>query len=414
MYQPDETMLEKYAELTVRVGLNLQAGQRLQVRAPVEAAPFVRKVAASAYKAGCRYVDVIWSDELVTKARFEYAPRDSFEEYPVYLAKGRQEHAQNGDASLGIYAEDPELLKDADQELVALAMKTHQRHNKPFSDMLVRNFFNWSLVSIPIPSWAARVFPDLPPDEGVARLWETIFKVCRVDLEDPVAAWQKHIAELSARRAALNRWRFTALHYRAPGTDLTVGLPEGHLWMSGSSTSANGITYVANMPTEEVFTLPHRERVDGVVSSSLPLSYASTLIEDFQLTFEGGRVVNSRAAKGGDALSRLLETDEGARRLGEVALVPNSSPVSQSGILFYNTLFDENAACHLALGKAYQDCLEGGEGLSDEDFAAAGGNDSLVHVDFMVGSDRLDIDGILPDGSSLPVMRAGEWAFGTS
>ena len=411
MSQPDELMLEKYAELTVHVGLNLHPGQRLLVRAPVETAPFVRLVVASAYKAGARYVDVQWSDDLVSKARYQYAPRDSFEEYPVYLADGRQEYARSGDASLAIYAEDPDLLKDADQELVAIAVKTNQNHNKPFMDMLVRNQFNWSLVSIPIPSWAAKVFPDLPAEERLASLWKVIFKVCRVDLEDPVEAWRQHLSELSARCEALNRQRFTNLHYTGPGTDLTIGLPDGHRWLSGSSTSAGGITYVANMPTEEVFTLPHKDRLDGFVSSTLPLSYAGTLIEDFQLTFEEGRVVNFQAARGETALAKLLETDEGARRLGEVALVPHSSPVAQSGVLFYNTLFDENASSHLALGKAYQDSLDGGKSMSDDDFAAAGGNESLTHVDFMVGSDQLDIDGILADGARLPVMRGGEWAF---
>ena len=411
MSQPDEQLLQKYAELTVHVGLNLQPGQRLLVRAPVETAPFVRLVAANAYKAGARYVDVQWSDELVTKARFEYAPRDSFEEYPVYLAEGRQEYARSGDASLAVYAEDPDLLKDADQELVAIAVKTNSTHNKPFLNLLTRNQFNWSLVSIPIPSWAAKVFPDLPAEERLARLWKVIFKVCRVDLEDPVEAWRQHLSELSARCETLNRQRFTTLHYTGPGTDLTIGLPHGHMWKSGSTTSAGGIAYVANMPTEEVFTLPHRERVDGTVSSTLPLSYTGTLIEDFQLTFEQGRVVNFQAARGETALAKLLETDEGARRLGEVALVPHSSPVAQSGVLFYNTLFDENASSHLALGKAYQDCMEGGESMPDEDFAAAGGNDSLSHVDFMVGSDQLDIDGILADGTRQPVMRGGEWAF---
>lgn len=411
MTQPDPTLLQKYADLAVHVGINLRAGQKLLLRAPVQAAPFVRLVAASAYKAGARYVDVQWSDELLTKVRFDHAPRDSFEEFPAYMAEGRAQYARNGDASLSVYAEDPDLLKDADQDLVAVAIKTAQKHHKPFSDLLVRNQFNWSLVSIPIPSWAAKVFPDLPPEQALQELWQVIIKVCRVDQEDPVAAWQEHVAELAARSASLNAMRLDALHLQGPGTDLTLGLPEAYIFMSGASTSAGGITYVANMPTEEVFSLPHRERADGVVAATMPLSYAGTLIEDFSLRFEGGQVVGFQAAKGEAALGKLLEIDEGARRLGEIALVPHSSPVSQSGILFYNTLFDENAASHIALGRAYRDCLQGGENMDDEAFNAAGGNDSLAHVDFMIGSDQLDIDGVHKDGSRVPVMRAGEWAF---
>jgi aminopeptidase len=404
-----EGLLEKYAELAIHVGLNLQPGQRLVIRAPIEAAPFVRLAVASAYRAGARYVDVNYGDEQLTLARFQFAPRDSFEEYPVHWAKAMKEYAHRGDALLSVYAEDPDLLKGQDAELIHLTELTAHQHMKPVNDFLFAGRFNWCVVSTAIPSWAARVFPDLPAEEREPRLWEAIFRTCRLDQPDPVAAWREHIRRLAARADHLTGRHYTALHYTGPGTDLTVGLPAGHRWESGESATQAGLRFAANIPTEEVFTLPHKDRVDGFVSATRPLPYAGNLIEGFRLTFSAGRVVEFQAAKGADVLGRLLETDEGARRLGEVALVPHSSPISQSGILFYNALFDENAASHLALGHAYPSTLAGGEQLSEEDFARSGGNHSLEHVDFMVGSGEIDVDGVRDDGSAEPVMRHGEW-----
>ncbi len=407
-----EQKLQNYAELTVKVGLGLQPGQRLMIRtAPLESAPLVRLIAAEAYKAGARLVDVMWDDDALTLARFQHAPRDSFEEYPVWRAEALAQAAERGDAILAIYASDPDLLKEQDPDLVAKARRVADQHLLPYRRKAMADAVNWNIISTPIPAWAAKIFPDLPPAEQVSRLWETIFTICRADRPDPIAAWQEHIAELAARRDYLNAKQYTALKYRGPGTDLTIGLPARHIWHGGQKQTVSGIPYIPNIPTEEVFTMPHKERVDGVVASTKPLSYNGVSIEDFSLTFEQGRVVRVSARKGEAVLKKLVESDEGAARLGEVALTPHSSPISQTGLVFYNILYDENASSHLALGRAYRFCVENGPGMSDEEFAAAGGNDSLVHVDFMIGSGAMDIDGVTAGGSLEPVMRGGEWAF---
>ena len=254
------------------------------------------------------------------------------------------------------------------------------------------------------------MFPGVPSSEAVSRLWDAIARMCRLDAADPIAAWETHLGNLAARSEYLNTKRYAALKYTGPGTDLTLGLPDGHMWVSGRSASRNGIPFTANLPTEEVFTIAHKDRVDGTVRASKPLSYGSTLIEGFSVTFERGRIVKMTADKNSDTLQRLLDTDEGARHLGEVALVPHNSPISQSGLLFYNTLFDENAASHVALGNAYKFTLRGGNDMSDAQFESAGGNRSGVHVDFMIGSGDLDVDGVLASGATEPLMRKGEWA----
>lgn len=404
-----EKQLEQYAELIVRVGLNLRAGQKLSVRAPVEGAPLARLVAASAYRAGARLVDVLYSDEQVTLARHKYAPRDSFTEFPVYRAQALAEYAKNGDAMVSIVGEDPDLLKDQDQELVGLSLKTAMTHARNYQDYTSKNNNNWLVVAMPIPSWAAKVYPNLPKEDAVQKLWQAVFEVTRINNGDAVELWKEHVRQLRARREFLNKKKYTALHYRAPGTDITIGLPEDHIWFGGDVRAANGIDFIPNMPTEEVFTLPHRDRVDGTIRATLPLSEGGLLIDDFSLTFKDGKVVDFTAKKGHEVLQSILDTDEGARRLGEVALVPQSSPVAASKMMFYNTLFDENASCHLALGRAYPFTMEGGTAMTNDQFGAAGGNVSLVHVDFMVGSDALDIDAIAADGSVEPLFRQGEW-----
>jgi aminopeptidase len=282
---------------------------------------------------------------------------------------------------------------------------------KPGLAYLERNAINWLLISAPTRAWADKVFPNTPAELREERLWRTIFTACRADRPDPVAAWQEHIRRLAQRRDYLNHKRYAELRYSAPGTDLAIGLPDGHTWASGSSVSERGVEFTPNLPTEEVWTLPHRARVNGVVAASRPLNYYGTLIDGFRLTFAEGRAVEATAAKGQDTLRQLIATDEGAARLGEIALVSNDSPIARSGILFYNTLFDENAASHVALGAAYRFNLAGGEQMSTEQFMQAGGNYSLIHVDFMIGSDRMDIDGIRADGTIEPIMRQGEWAF---
>lgn len=409
MSEQFDDYLEQYAELIVRVGLNLRAGQKLMIRVPIEGAPLARKITASAYRAGARLVDVLFSDELLTLIRYQNAPRDSFTEFPAYRTKAMAEFASQGEAMVAIVGEDPDLLKDQDPALIAIAQKTAMTHSREYLNHITSNKNNWLVVAMPTPSWAAKVFPGLSPEEQLQKLWEAIFKVTRIGQGDPVALWQEHLRQLTGRSAMLNEKHYAALKYRAPGTDLTIGLPEKHLWAGGQEHAANGITFVANMPTEEVFTMPHKDRVDGVIRATLPLSYGGTLIENFSLTFKDGKVVDFKAEKGQEVLLSLLDTDDGARRLGEVALVPQSSPVAQAKMMFFNTLFDENASSHLAFGRAYPFTMQGGDAMSEEQFAAEGGNTSLAHVDFMVGSDEMDIDGITSDGKAEPLIRGGEW-----
>ncbi len=406
-----DTKLQQYADIITQVGLNLRPGQRLLINALLETAPLVRAVARSAYRKGCPYVDVIWRDEQTNLIRFQEAPRDSFDQFSVYIAEGTTKLVQEGGAYLSITSDDPGLLKDQDPDLVALAQRTQRGHMKPVYDLLDRNGFNWCIAAYPSPAWANRVFPNLAPDARQEALWQALFQVCRIDRPDPVGAWKQQVQDFQFRKSYLTAKHYKALHLQAPGTDLTIGLADDHRWMGGTLTTTSGIEFIPNLPTEEVFTLPHRQHIDGVVTASKPLSYAGVLIEDFCLTFEHGRVTEVKAGKGQESLQKLVATDEGSASLGEVALVPHSSPIAQSGILFYNTLLDENAACHIALGNGLNFALQNGEHLSQEEYQAHGGNYSLVHVDFMIGSDQMDIDGITAGGAHEAVMRKGEWAF---
>lgn len=413
-----DAMLRTYADLAIHVGLNLRAGQRLLIIGPLanggaalDAAPLVRHITESAYRAGARAVEALWGDEAMQLSRLRLAPRDAVEEYSRWVPDVLVQHVDAGDAVLSVYANDPDQLKDEDPQLVSAVQQATSRAVRPFRERISRNATNWSIVAASVPSWARKVFPDLEPAEGVEQLWDAIARLCRLDRPDPVAAWRAHLDLLAVRRDRLNERRYTALTYRGPGTSLTIGLPDHHVWVSGQSTAASGIVFAPNVPTEEVFTMPHKDRVNGVVSSSKPLSYAGTLIENFRVEFVDGRAVSVSADKGQEMLRELVSADEGAARLGEVALVPHSSPISQSGLLFYNTLFDENAASHVALGSAYKFTMNGGEEMTDAAFEAAGGNRSVVHVDFMIGSGALDIDGVRRDGTSEPLMRKGEWVL---
>lgn len=403
--------LATYADLIVQVGLNLQAGQQLMAIAPIEASPLLAQVARSAYGRGVRYVHPFYNDDALTLARYRYAPRDSFDFVPEWQVKGMLEILEQDGARLSVAGNDPDLLSGQDSEAIATAQKAGAKAMQPLMRKFMNDEASWCVVATATPAWAAKVFPDAPESERVALLWEAIFKAVRADRDDAVAAWQTHLDELKVRCDYLNERRYKALHYRAPGTDLMLGLADGHVWLGGGKDNTAGTHFVPNMPTEEVFTAPHRAKVEGTVSSSKPLSYSGQLIEDFTLTFREGRVVDVKAARGEDALKRLLETDEGATRLGEAALVPHSSPISQSGLLFYNTLFDENAASHLALGKAYSVNVEGGAAMGEDEAQAVGLNDSLTHVDFMIGSAEMEIVGVREDDREEPVMQGGEWAF---
>jgi len=409
--------LEVYADIAVSVAINLQPAQRLLIIGPLmnggvslEAAPLVRCIAASAYRAGAALVEAIWGDEPMQLARFRHANKNSLTEYSAWLPGALEEHAKGGHAVLSVYANDPDLLQREPTDLVGALQQATSRAVVPFRDLISRNATNWGVIAAACEAWAAKVFGDVPRDRQLSTLWDTIARLCRLDRPDPIAAWRTHLSALAARSDALNRRRYAALRFSGPGTDLTVGLPAAHTWVSGKSVTQTGIPFVANLPTEEVFTIADCHRVEGTVRATKPLSYAGTLIEDFSLRFEAGRVVDLKAARGEAVLRQLVDTDATAGRLGEVALVPHSSPIAQSGLLFYTTLFDENAASHVALGSAYKFTLTGAEAMSDEEFTRAGGNRSAIHVDFMIGSGDIDVDGVLPGGAAEPLMRRGEWA----
>jgi aminopeptidase len=409
--------LKKYADLTIKVGLNLQPGQKLIIQSlrsggvPIQTAPLIRELAASAYQAGAPFVEVLWRDDDLKLIRYKYAPKDSFDEYPSWHADAIIDVIENGGAMLTIASADPDLMDGQDPEHMDQQQRAFLKHWKPISDHIGKSTMNWSLLGIPIEGWAKKVFPDLPANEQMPALWDALFKICRVYEDDPIAAWERHINDLKARAEYLNNKSYRKLHFSAPGTDLTLGLPEGHIWISAGFKTQSGIPFTANIPTEEVFTLPDRRIAEGTVSSAKPLVYSDNVIDNFSVTFKDGKVVDFSAEQGEDMLGKLLDIDDGARMLGEIALVPNSSPISQSGLMFYSTLIDENASCHIALGNAYRFSLESGEKMSAEEFNARGGNTSLIHSDFMIGSGEMDIDGILSEGAAEPVMRAGEWAF---
>lgn len=406
-----EQKLQTYADLIVKVGVNLQPEQRLIIRSDISSAALARLIAESAYKIGASLVDVVWTDDELTLARFKHAPRDSFEEFSAWRTDALEQTAESGGAMISISSEDPDLLAGQDPELISTVAQTAAKHMTGIREYIMRNGISWLVAAAPSAPWASKVFPEQSPQTQIDSLWNAIFSVCRLDAPDPVAAWQAHFADLVVRRNYLDAKRYSALRFTGPGTDLTVGLPENHLWMGGKSVSETGIEFAPNLPTEEIFTMPRRNRVDGVVAATKPLNFRGTLIENIVMTFENGKIVRAAADQGEAVLNKLIATDEGAAYLGEVALVAHSTPISQSGLLFFNTLFDENAASHLAFGTAYRACVEGGTKMSGDEFAAAGGNDSMIHVDFMIGGAEQNVDGIAKDGSIEPVMRAGEWVF---
>jgi aminopeptidase len=406
----DPVKLDRLAEVAVKVGLRLREGQDLLLTAPAVALPLVRRIAEHAYKAGAGLVTPLFSDEEVTLSRFRFGHDDSFERAANWLYQGMAKAFSANTARLAIVGDNPMLLSGQDPAKVARASKANSIAYQPALEKIVNFDTNWNIIAYPSLSWAKQVFPTDAEDVAVAKLADAIFAASRVDSDGAVAAWDKHNAVLRERTEWLNGQRFKALHYSGPGTDLTIGLADGHEWVGGASTAKNGITCNPNIPTEEVFTTPHCRRVYGHVVSSKPLSYQGTLIDDIAVRFEEGRIVEATASRGEEVLNKVLDTDEGARRLGEVALVPHSSPISRSGLLFFNTLFDENAASHIALGQCYSKCFVDGGKLTPQQIAAQGGNKSLIHIDWMIGSDKTDIDGMRADGSRVPVFRKGEWA----
>ena len=405
-----EERLARYAELLVKVGVNLPQGGKLLVNAPLAAAPLVRLVARAAYRAGALDVRVNYFDEHLSLALYEEGSDDAVAYLPAWAAQEAQNMLEDGYARLAIRGDDPALLRDVNPERVAGRSKLQAQAGKTVSEAISGFQVNWCVAAMSTPAWASTVYPDLPQEEAVSKLWDDIFKVTRADRPDPVAAWQEHIAALARRSEYLNGKQYAAVHLKSElGTDLTVGLAEGHIWQGGAEEAKNGIVGVPNLPTDEVFTMPHRERVDGWAVASKPLSVRGQVVQGIRVRFEAGRAVEVSAEQGEDTLKKLLDTDEGAARLGEIALVAASAPVAQTGTLFFNTLFDENAASHIALGRCYSTNVQHGE--NPEALKAAGGNDSLIHVDWMIGTPGTDVDGVTASGEREPLMRGGEWVI---
>jgi len=402
--------LEKYAELVLKVGVNLQKGQGLLIACPVEKREIAEAFTEQAFLLGASDVRVRWEDDVIDRLNYENADVDTLCEVPKWFVESRMYIVEKGYCYVAIAAEDPSAFKNVPAEKLARISAARSKALKRYSDEVMNNGIRWCVVSVPTESWAKQVFPDSGDPEE--KLSVAIEKTMRLDEKDPLAAWNEHIENLERRAKILNDYDFYALRYKnSIGTDLTVGLAENHFWLSAREKAKDGVPFVANMPTEEVFTAPHRSRVDGVVKSALPLSYNGQIIDNFTLKFRRGKVVSVSAEKGEETLKKLIATDKGSARLGEVALIGKNSPIANSKILFFNTLFDENASCHLALGKAYPTTVKGGDGMKLSDLKKLGANDSTEHVDFMIGTPDLEITGIKKDGSTVPIFRSGEWAF---
>ena len=407
-----ENLLKKYAKLAIYQGVNVQKNQTLVISSPIECAEFTRMLVEEAYIKGAKEVVVQWNDELTGKLKYKYSPMEVFETVPEWVKESRLSYAKEGACFLSISASDPELLKDVDPKKVATFRKASSIASREFSSRLMSNENAWSIVSIPTVGWAKKVFPNVSEDEAVEKLWDAIFKIVRVDSQDPVKAWEEHKNTLKKNMDFLNSKRFKSLHYtNYLVTDLIIQLPEKHLWAGGAEFTQDGTEFIANMPTEEIFSMPKKTGVNGKVVSSMPLNYGGNLINNFSLTFKDGKVVDFSAEEGYETLKNLLDTDEGAKYLGEVALVPYNSPISNSNIIFFNTLYDENASCHLAFGKAYSLCIKDGEKMSEEELLKEGANDSLTHVDFMIGTKDLQITGTTYDNEKFDIFVNGNWAF---
>ena len=404
--------IELYANLLVRKGVSLRRGQELVLQAPVERADFVRRVVAAAYRVGAGHVTVIWSDDAVSRLTYENCPLEFFEHTPSWQVLQLNSLAEDGAAFLFLEGQDPAILKGIEPAKPAAASRARNTECRSFRDGMDFGRNAWCIAGVPVQAWANEVFPDLSPAEALYRLWVLILEVSRADGDDPESSWETHNASFEKTKRFLNGQRFDALRYEASnGTNLTIGLPEGHVWDGGAGRTQDGVTFFPNIPTEEVFTSPDRMRAEGTVHSALPLVHAGQVVRDFWLRFESGRVVDFGAEQGREVLRHIIETDEGSCRLGEVALVSKNTPIRQSDTLFYDTLYDENASCHLALGMGFPECISGGVSMSKEQLSEHGVNQSSAHVDFMIGTDDLSITGVCADGTEVPVFVNGQWAW---
>lgn len=404
--------LKKYAELLIKTGLNVQKGQSVVISSPVDCADFARLCADEAYNAGCREVYMNWSDDQITRIKYLYGANEIFDNIPSWRADFYNSVSAEGAAWLSIYSEDPEAMSGVDPDRIRRSSIASGKAIKPYRDRQMLNFFPWCIASVPTPAWAKKVFPDVSEAEAMDKLWDAILNASRVfDDSDPVNEWEAHCNKLSERVHILNSYAFKQLEYKnSLGTDLTIQLPENHLWMGGSEKTQNGINFCANIPTEEVFCAPYKTGVNGTVYASKPLVINGNIVDNFSFRLENGKIVEVNAKTGLEVLKSAINVDEGSSYLGEVALVPYHSPISQSGLLFYNTLFDENASCHLAFGEGYP-CLKDGENMSREELSEHGINDSIMHEDFMIGTADLTITGITADGRRIPVFIDGDFAF---
>ncbi|SFS37547.1 aminopeptidase [Paenibacillus sp. 453mf] len=406
-----QTKLNNYAELLVKVGVNVQQGQTVVLNISIDFPELARAIVKKSYEAGAYKVKVNWSDDAVSRIQYDMGSEESFLDVPTHAAAERIEQAENGAAFITIKSDDPDLLAGVSPQKIINANKTASNALTRFRQLTQSFKVSWTLGSAPSAGWATKVFPDVPEEEAVAKLWDAIFQMVRADQPDPIAAWEKHVATLKEKSSYLNSKQYKQLHFIGPGTDLKLDLPENHVWLGGNKENEKGVWFVPNLPTEEVYSAPFRTGVNGTVSSTKPLSYSGNIIDNFTFTFENGRVTKVTAEKGEETLKGLVGMDDGSHYLGEVALVPHHSPISDSNILFYKTLFDENASCHLAIGSAYSACVEGGTELSPEELRERGLNTSVAHTDFMIGSGKLDIIGITKDGKEEAVFKQGNWAF---
>ena len=408
-----EDKLKEYAELLVRVGVNVQKGQDLVITSQVDQASFARLCVQAAYEAGARAVDMAWSDDAIARMTYLNADESVFDVIPEYRIRFNTDYAEGGACFLHLISSDPENLKGVDPSRLERAHRAYGKYMKRYRELGMASAFPWSIGALASPAWAKRVFPDLPEAEAVAALWEKIFMAVRITGDGTaVEKWRQHQENLQRHVEILNGYAFDRLHYHnALGSDFTVGLCKGHIWCAGGEKTPKGQFFMPNMPTEEIFTAPDRNRCDGVICAALPLSKDGNVIRDIRFVVKEGKIVEATASANEELLRKSIAVDEGASRFGEVALVPYDSPISNSKTLFYNTLFDENAACHLAFGEAYPTTVEGALEMSEEERLSAGLNKSITHVDFMVGTADLSIDGYTADGRCVPVFRDGNFVF---
>ena len=402
--------IDKFAKLAIKTGINIQKGETLLIRADVEASAFARRCVKEAYKAGAKHVYVEYSDEVIFRETYLSAPDEAFDEYPEWQSYKYTEIAKEGGSFLNIVSANPDLLKGVDTDRISRFQKIAGKYLKEWRSYTLTDKVKWSIVAVPSEAWASRLHPDLELNDAIEKLWNEILDCSRVS-ENPVEDWKSHVSNIRNKMDILNKLDPDRLIYKSSKTNLEIGLPQGHIWQGGSAFDPNNIEFCPNIPTEEVYGMPHKNRVNGIVHSTKPLIFAGNTIDNFWIEFKDGQIIDYKAEKGHESLKLLIETDEGSLRLGEMALVPFDSPISNSNIVFYSTLFDENASCHLAIGAAYSSNIKNGDSLNENEMDKVGMNSSITHVDFMIGDSDLNIMGIDKSGKSHEIFKNGNWAF---